>query len=55
MTCVEDGIAEVVLVEVMNEGAELDADDARVEEDDGWTDALTALQSPKAALQLASQ
>lgn len=46
---VGDGLAEVVLVEVMNEEAELD------EAEDGWTDALTALQFPKAALQPASQ
>lgn len=34
--CVDDGIAEVVLVEVVNEeGAKLDEDDAGLEEDDG--------------------
>ena len=54
--CVEDGTAEVVLVEVVNEeGAKLDGDDDGLEEDDGWTDVLTALQLPKAALQPASQ
>ena len=43
-------------MEVVNEeGAKLDGDDDGLEEDDGWTDVLTALQLPKAALQPASQ
>ena len=46
----------MVLVEVVKEeGAKLDESDAGLEEDDGWTDTLTALQFPKAALQPASQ
>lgn len=52
----DDGLAEVVLVEVVNEeGTKLDEDDAGLEEDNVSTDALTALQFPKAALQPASQ
>ena len=55
-TCVDDGLADVVLVEVVKEeGAKLDESDAGLEKDDGWTDTLTALQFPKAALQPASQ
>jgi hypothetical protein len=54
--CVDAGLAEVVLVEVVNEeGTKLDEDDDGLEEDDVLTDALTALHFPKAALQPAPQ
>lgn len=55
-TCVDDGVAELVLVEVVNEeGAKVDEDEAVLEEDDVWAGGLLILHSPKAALQPASQ